>query len=49
VLVDAADNTKTTTYTTGHGTKAPRGIVSGLAGTSSEGNTTGTETYDDRT
>jgi hypothetical protein len=49
VLVNAADNAMTTACTTGHGTQTPQGIVSGLAGTSSEGNTTGTETYDDRT
>ena len=47
VLNDTADNLMAAAYTTGNGTTAPQGIVTGLAGTSSEINTTGSETYDD--
>lgn len=47
VMLDAADNLQVLAYTTGNGTTAPAGIVTGLAGTSSEINTTGSETYDD--
>ncbi len=47
VLVDSADNLMATAYTTGGGTTEPQGIVTGLAGTSSEINTTGTEAVDD--
>jgi HK97 family phage major capsid protein len=47
VLVDSADNLMAVAYTTGGGTTDPQGIVTGLAGTASEINTTGTETYDD--
>ncbi len=43
VLVDSADNLMATAYTTGNGTTAPQGIVTGLAGTASEIDTTGTE------
>jgi HK97 family phage major capsid protein len=43
VLVDSADNLQATAYTTGNGTNALQGIVTGLAGTSSEINTTGSE------
>lgn len=46
VLVDAADNLMATAYTTGNGTTAPQGIVTGLAGTASEINTTGSEAID---
>lgn len=47
VLVDAADSLMATAYTTGNGTTAPQGIVTGLVGTASEINTTGTEALDD--
>lgn len=43
VLVDSADNLQATAYTTGNGTTAPQGIVTGLAGTASEINSGGTE------
>jgi HK97 family phage major capsid protein len=43
VLLDSADNLMATAYTTGNGTTQPQGIVTGLAGTASEINTTGTE------
>jgi HK97 family phage major capsid protein len=46
VLRDSADNLMATAYTTGNGTTAPQGIVTGLAGTASEINTTGSETLD---
>ena len=45
VLVDAADNLMAVGYTTGNGTTAPQGIVTGLVGTSSEINTSGSETH----
>lgn len=44
---DAADQLMATAYTTGNGSTAPRGIVTALAGTSSEINTTGSEALDD--
>lgn len=47
VLRDSADNLMATAYTTGNGSSAPQGIVTGLVGGSSEINTTGSETYDD--
>jgi len=43
VLIDAADNLMATAYTTGNGTTAPQGIVTGLAGTASEINGGGSE------
>ncbi|MDT0387910.1 phage major capsid protein [Streptomyces dubilierae] len=43
VLVDAADQLMATGYTTGTGVGQPTGIVTALAGTSSEINTGGTE------
>ncbi|MFD7246971.1 phage major capsid protein [Streptomyces massasporeus] len=43
VLSDAADQLQATAYTTGTGVNQPTGIVTALAGTSSEINTTGTE------
>ncbi|GAA1018217.1 phage capsid protein [Acrocarpospora pleiomorpha] len=43
VSQDAADNLMATAYTTGNGSTAPRGIVTALAGTSSEINSTGAE------
>lgn len=46
VLVDSADNLMATAYTTGTGSGQPQGIVTGLAGTSSEINTTGSEAID---
>ncbi|HQZ33834.1 MAG TPA: phage major capsid protein [Ilumatobacteraceae bacterium] len=45
VLVDAAENLKAIAYTTGGGSSAPQGIVTGLAGTASEINTTGSEAH----
>jgi len=47
VLVDSADNLMATAYTTGNGTTAPQGIVTGLAGTASEINGTTSEAIDD--
>lgn len=47
VLNDAAANLQATAYTTGNGTTAPQGIVTGLIGTASEINGTGTEALDD--
>lgn len=47
VMIDSADNLMATAYTTGNGSTAPQGIITGLAGTSSEINTTGTEALDD--
>lgn len=47
ILLDSADNLMATAYTTGNGSSAPQGIVTGLVGGSSEINTTGSETYDD--
>jgi HK97 family phage major capsid protein len=46
VLVDSADQLQATAFTTGNGTTAPQGIVTGLAGTSSEINTSGSEALD---
>lgn len=43
VMSDAADNLLAVAYTTGNGTSAPQGIVTGLAGTASEINTQGSE------
>lgn len=43
VLIDSADNLQATAFTTGNGSTAPQGIVTGLAGTSSEINGTGSE------
>ncbi|MER5944161.1 phage major capsid protein [Streptomyces sp. NPDC001928] len=43
VLSDAADQLQATAYTTGSGVGQPTGLVTALAGTSSEINTTGTE------
>jgi HK97 family phage major capsid protein len=43
IMVDSADNLQATAYTTGNGSTAPQGIVTGLAGTGSELNTIGTE------
>lgn len=43
VLVDSADNLQAAAYTTGNGTTAPQGIVTGLVGTASEINGGGTE------
>lgn len=43
VMLDAVDNLQSVAYTTGDGTNAPQGFVTGLAGTSSEINTTGSE------
>ncbi|MFI1480533.1 phage major capsid protein [Streptomyces sp. NPDC020747] len=43
VLADAAGQLMNTAYTTGPGTTAPKGLVTALAGTASEINTTGTE------
>jgi HK97 family phage major capsid protein len=47
VLADGLANLHAVAFATGNGTTAPQGIVTGLAGTSSEINTTGTEAYDD--
>lgn len=47
VLVDSADNLQATAYTTGNGATAPQGVVTGLAGTSSEINGTTSEALDD--
>lgn len=46
LLNDGAAQLQATAYTTGNGTTAPQGIVTGLAGTSSEINTTGSEALD---
>lgn len=46
VLRDSADDLMSIAYTTGGGTTDPQGIVTGLAGTASEINTTGTEALD---
>jgi HK97 family phage major capsid protein len=43
VIVDAADNLQATAYTTGSGNGQPKGIVTALAGTSSEINGGGSE------
>ena len=43
VLVDSLDNLMATAYTTGNGTTAPQGIVTGLVGTASEINGQGSE------
>lgn len=43
VMVDAADNLQAAAYTTGSGSGQPTGIVTALAGTASEINTTGSE------
>ncbi|WP_052424903.1 phage major capsid protein [Streptomyces fulvoviolaceus] len=43
VLADAADQLQATAFTTGPGSTAPTGIVTALAGTASEINTTGSE------
>jgi len=43
VLSDAADQLMATAYTTGPGTTTPKGIVTALAGTASEINSTGSE------
>lgn len=43
LLADGADQLMATAYTTGPGTTAPTGIVTALAGTASEINTTGSE------
>ncbi|WP_151475411.1 phage major capsid protein [Streptomyces albicerus] len=43
VLADAAAQLQNTAYTTGTGTGQPKGLVTALAGTASEINTTGTE------
>ncbi|MAT06266.1 MAG: phage major capsid protein [Acidimicrobiaceae bacterium] len=43
VLIDSADNLMATAYTTGNGTSAPQGIVTGLVGGASEINTQGSE------
>jgi HK97 family phage major capsid protein len=47
ILVDSADNLMSAAYTTGDGVNAPQGIITGLAGTASEINTTGSEALDD--
>ena len=46
VLVDSADQLQATAFTTGNGTTAPQGIVTGLVGTSSDINGTGSEALD---
>ncbi|MEU7170901.1 phage major capsid protein [Micromonospora tulbaghiae] len=43
VIVDAADNLMAAAYTTGSGSGQPTGVITALAGTASEINTTGTE------
>ncbi|MDH6461769.1 HK97 family phage major capsid protein [Micromonospora sp. A200] len=43
VMLDSADQLMATAYTTGSGSGQPKGIVTALAGTASEINTTGTE------
>ncbi|MER7459219.1 phage major capsid protein [Micromonospora sp. NPDC126480] len=43
VVMDAVDQLEATAFTTGNGTSAPQGLITGLAGTSSEINGTGTE------
>ena len=43
VLVDSLDNLMAAAYTTGNGTTAPQGIVTGLVGTASEINGQGSE------
>jgi len=43
IMFDSADNLMAAAYTTGNGTTAPQGIVTGLAGTASEINGTGSE------
>lgn len=43
VMMDAADNLAVAAYTTGTGTGQPKGVVTALAGTSSEINSGGTE------
>jgi predicted phage gp36 major capsid-like protein len=43
VLIDSADNLMATAYTTGSGSGAPQGIVTGLLGTASEINGQGSE------
>lgn len=47
VLADSADNLQAAAYTTGSGSGQPQGIVTGLAGTASEINGTGSEALDD--
>jgi len=46
VIADAILMQLNVAYVTGNGTTAPQGLVTGLAGTASEINTTGSETYD---
>ncbi len=46
MLIDSADNLMATAFTTGDGSRAPQGIVTGLAGTASEINTGGSEALD---
>lgn len=46
VIRDSIDNLQATAFTTGNGTTAPQGIVTGLAGTASEINGAGTEVLD---
>ena len=43
ILTDSLDNLHATAFTTGNGTSAPQGIVTGLMGAASEINTQGTE------
>lgn len=43
LLVEAADQLQATAYTIGSGTGQPKGIITALAGTASEINTSGTE------
>lgn len=45
VLLDSADQLQATAFTTGNGTTAPQGIVTGLAGTASEINGSGSEVH----
>jgi HK97 family phage major capsid protein len=46
ICLDAADNLQATAFTTGDGSAAPQGIVTGLAGTASEINGGGSEALD---
>ncbi|WP_206050813.1 phage major capsid protein [Nocardioides speluncae] len=45
LLVDALDQLQATAYTTGPGTTAPKGFVTGLAGTASEVNAAADDTF----
>lgn len=46
VVSDAVDNLQAVAFTTGNGTTAPQGLVTGLIGGASELNTSGTEAID---